>query len=273
MNPPAFQFYAKDFLISTTLFQREEVGDYIRLLSWQWDNGHIPQDPAELEMIARGKVSARVLAKFHFDAEGRGRNQRLEMERQKQADYREKQRQKGILSGAARRTEHEPRLNHGSVPVRTGSEPEANRAPSCGSPLVEVRLEPEGNSSSSSSSSSSTPTSEKTLPKGECEADKPRRTPTERSPAGGLDEVKAFFASNGGSEVNAMDFFDHYEANGWMQGKVPMKQWKAAARRWCRGNVNGQRALHLNGSRYPPRGQPESKQIQEDIQCPVWSAT
>lgn len=32
--------------------------------------------------------------------------------------------------------------------------------------------------------------------------------------------------------VNAQAFYDHYEANGWMVGKVKMKNWKAAFRQW-----------------------------------------
>ena len=29
-----------------------------------------------------------------------------------------------------------------------------------------------------------------------------------------------------------LDFFNHYESNGWKVGRVPMKDWKAAARNW-----------------------------------------
>lgn len=34
----------------------------------------------------------------------------------------------------------------------------------------------------------------------------------------------------------ANDFFDYYTANGWKVGRNPMKDWKAAARRWQRQN-------------------------------------
>jgi hypothetical protein len=32
--------------------------------------------------------------------------------------------------------------------------------------------------------------------------------------------------------VLARNFLDYYEGNGWMVGKVKMKNWKATARRW-----------------------------------------
>ena len=36
----------------------------------------------------------------------------------------------------------------------------------------------------------------------------------------------------------AQDFFDYYESNGWRVGRNPMRDWKAAARRWAK-NQNG----------------------------------
>lgn len=34
--------------------------------------------------------------------------------------------------------------------------------------------------------------------------------------------------------VDAQSFIDHYDSNGWLVGKVPMKDWKAAVRTWER---------------------------------------
>ena len=48
-----------------------------------------------------------------------------------------------------------------------------------------------------------------------------------------IEELREFFG-----EVNmiyeADKFFDYYTANGWMVGKVKMKDWKATARNWAR---------------------------------------
>ncbi len=132
MKAPAFQFYADDFLAGTIDMSPAEVGAYIRLLCYQWSNGSIPADLKKLRRIAGGPVSPEVLAKFVPVGDGRLANKRLELERQKQAEFREKQRQKGIQSGAARRAGAEPRLNHGSAPClrRELAHPRAARPPS-----------------------------------------------------------------------------------------------------------------------------------------------
>lgn len=42
-------------------------------------------------------------------------------------------------------------------------------------------------------------------------------------------------------EFEADKFFDHYEANGWVQGKgKPLVDWKAAMKNWIRRNIEGQ---------------------------------
>jgi len=40
------------------------------------------------------------------------------------------------------------------------------------------------------------------------------------------------------NEVLARNFFDYYEGNGWMVGKVKMKDWRATARRWMAKESN-----------------------------------
>lgn len=37
--------------------------------------------------------------------------------------------------------------------------------------------------------------------------------------------------------VDANEFIDYYESNGWKVGKNPMKDWRATARRWSRSNT------------------------------------
>lgn len=38
------------------------------------------------------------------------------------------------------------------------------------------------------------------------------------------------------SKIDVQVFYDYYETNGWIAGKVPMKDWKAAIRNWTRNN-------------------------------------
>jgi hypothetical protein len=48
-----------------------------------------------------------------------------------------------------------------------------------------------------------------------------------------LDEVKAFFATQKSTTIEAEKFFNHFQSNGWkVGGRAPMKDWKAAARNW-----------------------------------------
>ncbi len=97
MKSPAFQFYPDDFVGGTCDLSQAEVGAYMRLLCYQWGRGEIPTDREKLERIAGGTVSEDVLAKFIM-----GKNQRMESERAKQADYREIQRKKGEAGAQAR---------------------------------------------------------------------------------------------------------------------------------------------------------------------------
>jgi uncharacterized protein YdaU (DUF1376 family) len=122
MNSPAFQFYADDFLAGVADMSQSEVGAYILLLCQQWNRGSIPDDAARQKALAKGEVSTHVLSKFQL-RKGKLRNRRMEIERRKQAEYRKKQREKGIKSGQSRR---EPRFNSGSSSVGTGRQPEGN---------------------------------------------------------------------------------------------------------------------------------------------------
>jgi hypothetical protein len=85
MKSPSFQFYASDFLASTVSLSVKDVGAYIRLLCYQWASGKIPDAPKDIARIAGCKVSPAVLAKFQD-----GKNERLEQERLKQEQWREK---------------------------------------------------------------------------------------------------------------------------------------------------------------------------------------
>ena len=48
------------------------------------------------------------------------------------------------------------------------------------------------------------------------------------------EEVEAFVKAECLGKVNLDKFFDYYNANGWMVGKNPMKDWKAVLRNWNR---------------------------------------
>lgn len=121
MKSPAFQFYADDFLAGVADMTQGEVGAYILLLCHQWNRGSAPVEPERQQLLAKGSVSAHVLAKFETQPDGTLKNVRLEKEREKQALFRAKQQEKGRLSGQARR---EPRLNRGLTAAEPSGEPD-----------------------------------------------------------------------------------------------------------------------------------------------------
>ena len=48
-----------------------------------------------------------------------------------------------------------------------------------------------------------------------------------------LDEVKAFFADQKSTGIEAEKFYNYFQSNGWkVGGRAPMKDWQAAARNW-----------------------------------------
>lgn len=63
-----------------------------------------------------------------------------------------------------------------------------------------------------------------------------------------LDEVKAECMEKGHA-VDPEAFFDYYTGNGWMAGKVKMKDWKATLRNWNRReSTGGKTAVKKSGN-------------------------
>lgn len=210
MKPPACQFYFSDFLIGTMTMSAEEVGAYIRLLCYQWDAGGLPDNEEQLIRMAgcSGEVVAAVRSKFPVCSDGRLRNERMEIERQKQADYRARQARNGRQGAESR---WHPKDNGDAIapPSHRHSDAIATPQPKHGSP--------------SPSSSSSTE----------------RGSPP--APIPSLQEWTEYAASIGWTGADVATAFNHYEANGWKQkGGNRIKKWQAAAktcrdRRWANG--------------------------------------
>ena len=49
-----------------------------------------------------------------------------------------------------------------------------------------------------------------------------------------MEEITSYFAEKGYEEESER-FYDFYSSKGWMVGKNPMKDWRAAVRNWVRG--------------------------------------
>ena len=60
---------------------------------------------------------------------------------------------------------------------------------------------------------------------------------------GTLEEVKDY-CNERNNNVDAEQFIDYYETNGWVQGKgKPIKDWKACVRTWERNETNKQKEI------------------------------
>ena len=89
MKDPAFLFYSSDFLSGTMLMTDEEIGQYIKLLCLQHQNGHLK----EKDMLNICKTyNEDIFSKFKKDEEGNYYNERLEYEANKRKAYSESRR-------------------------------------------------------------------------------------------------------------------------------------------------------------------------------------
>lgn len=94
-SSPAFSFYAKDFLAATATMSLAERGAYITLLGHQWDAGSVPSSPRERARVLgctaaqERAIWLRLASKFALVGDAY-LNQRLEVERRKQIERREK---------------------------------------------------------------------------------------------------------------------------------------------------------------------------------------
>ena len=81
---PAFLFYPDNFILGTADLSHEEVGQYIRLLGYLHQKGHMSIRKME-KMV--GKLSDDLKEKFTKDEEGLFFNERLDVEMQKRAKF------------------------------------------------------------------------------------------------------------------------------------------------------------------------------------------
>lgn len=90
MGDPAVLLYTSDFTIGTLELTDEEVGQYIRLLCYQHQKGHI--NLKIIHKIIDSELSENVLKKFTTDSDGNYFNERMELETNKRHNYCESRR-------------------------------------------------------------------------------------------------------------------------------------------------------------------------------------
>jgi uncharacterized protein YdaU (DUF1376 family) len=127
-KPPAFQFYADDFLGGTMTMDHAERGFYILLLSLQWTQGGI--SPTDFERLGRAMAQPsleHVKSKFKLDADGLLKNSRMELERAKQAQFRANRSESGKRGSEKRWHSHSTAITQ---PMANGMAKHSSPSPS-----------------------------------------------------------------------------------------------------------------------------------------------
>lgn len=97
----SFTFYPADFLLGTALLSAAEVGAYIRLLCYQWQEGELPKDENLLARLALCDVTdiRAILPKFRETSDGKLKNRRLEEVRKSLSAYKKSRSENGKKGG------------------------------------------------------------------------------------------------------------------------------------------------------------------------------
>lgn len=193
--------------MGTATMTAEEVGGYMRLLCYAWDRGGLPDDDTQLAKMAGVSPESlnQIRCKFVRYQDGLIRNERMELERRKQAEYRAAQSHNGA-KGAAKRW-HSDGI---AVPSPKNSDPMI-------SPMAK-------NSSPSPSPSPSLISEFKQDTQKGAKAPRVFVKPTPGDVSSYSLEI--------GYPLNGEAWCDSYAQKGWLVGKNKMKDWKAAVRNW-----------------------------------------
>lgn len=80
-----------------------------------------------------------------------------------------------------------------------------------------------------------------------------------------LDEVKAYVRERG-DKIDPEQFMAHYESNGWMVGKVGMKNWKAAVITWERREAKAQELKAPTGTFFAFQQRPSDPEEEAELE-------
>lgn len=149
---PAYPFYVNDFFQDHNVLPMDDatVGVYVRLMGIAWNAGSIPADPTLIQALLP-KTKPRDFARMwpmiakcwvqHPDRVGALIQPRLEKERQKQAEYKERQAAAGRKGGKARSSGAQAVLKQALSGVKTGLKLSLSTSPSKLATLAESARE------------------------------------------------------------------------------------------------------------------------------------
>lgn len=118
---PTFPFYAQDYLVDTIRWTRAMQGLHVSLLAESWANGGLPDENGIPHGLGSTDVELWLKIKHKWLlVDGMWVSPKLEEVRAEREAFRQKQREKGILSGKKRNrssTVVQPKTNSGSTTV------------------------------------------------------------------------------------------------------------------------------------------------------------
>jgi len=226
MNQPGFYFFPGDYLVETIGWSHHQQGMYINLLILQFNKGRFTEEQAQAVCLGEFET---IQTAFVKDESGMLYNERLERQLEKKMLYCENQRNniKKRWEKYERNTnvlqsnyERNTKAHTKPIPPQEEKEKEKKEVYDKGTSLV--------------------------LSSGRGVQGRGKASAGFTKPI--YDEVLAYCIERKNS-INPQQFIDHYESNGWLVGKVPMKDWRAAVRNWERNGVNNRPA---NNSRAVP---------------------
>jgi len=233
---PWYKWFPGDYLQDTVHLSPEADLLYRRLLDIHWRDGSIPSNPEKLRRLSRLPADwfARAWPEVqeYFYNPG-GRNTRLFNKRMK--SYLDSTSRLIKQKTDAAKTRWNKELHAHALHVQCDPDPDPDPDPD----LREEKIPP--NSSPPSKS-----------------------RPVERARFQRPDvrDVTAYCRERR-NHVDAMAFVDYYESKGWVVGKAPMKDWRAAVRTWERKDASGKQksiqSERLPDDYYNPDGTTNAK--------------
>ena len=259
---PWFRWYPADYLADTRGLSDAEHGAYLLLLMDYYCRERPPPDNDRVLMriacsasIKRWLSIRSAIEPFFEICDGVWHHKRVEAEITRRKDE-ISARKRGAFGSHIARAQHSAQHHAQHHAQQYAEHPQSDPEP---------EPEPDPNSNPESESESE---SEKSKGKS---VGRKRRDParaTFQKPT--LEEVSAYCRERGNG-VNAEQWVNHYESNGWMVGKAPMKNWQAAVRTWenngmHRGNGGSKHYQTETPDAWAARKKAESKIIEGGVQ-------
>lgn len=207
----------------------EEVGGYLKLLLYQWDKGGIPDDKNEILKISglKNKSFDCVVKKFNKSEDGLLKNERLEIVRGEVEEKYDRISSRNRANGAKGGRPRKKKPIEDSNPTETQPKPTG---------FLEItQPKPTNNPNDGEKENQN-------QKENQIDTNVSRHAPVlsdirpEHAPE--YQAVWEFFSQMGKTEQQAIDFFNHYEGLGWMQGISKIVSWRSFANKWVSNPIS-----------------------------------